>query len=172
MKDESEDNTLSILERLEELALWQPKDLGLSYVKSGEKTVKLISQENNQTSKRYRESMKERIENVGWTVDESEVKIKEIPKYSPSGQFIIDQHLLYQNLNCNCERLISSFSLNKGVWVQADDKYQTVYDDDGENTTIIWSVIVTCPSCGIEIPLTPLQFGLMLTVKYSEVGKI
>ena len=172
MKDESEDNTLSILERLEELALWQPKDLGLSYVKSGEKTVKLITQENNQTSKHYRESMKERIENVGWTVDESEVKIKEIPKYSPSEQYIIDQHVSIQNLNCNCERPISSFPLSKGVWRHTDEKFQTVYDDDGENTTILWSVNVTCPSCGMEIPLSPLQFGLMLTVKYSEVGKI
>jgi adenine-specific DNA methylase len=172
MKDEYEDNTLSILERLEELALWMPKDLGLAYVKSGEKTVKLITQENNPVSKRYRESMKERIENVGWTVDESDVKIKEIPKYSPHEQFIIDQHVSSQNWNCNCERPISSFPLSKGVWRQTDEKFQTAYEDDGENTTILWSVNVTCPSCGMEIPLTPLQFGLMLTVKYSEVGKI
>jgi len=168
MKQTPEESALLILERLGEGALWQPDGIGLSYIKSDVKTVKLISQEDNSSSSNARIRMKNLIEKVGWTVDESEVRIKEIPKFSLSEQYIITQFTTCQEWSCICDRPISSFSLNRGLWVQ-DDKYQTVYDEDGENTTVLWSVVVTCPSCGMKIPLTPLQFGLQLTVKYSEV---
>ena len=50
--------------------LWQPKGLGLSYVKGGGQTVILISQENIPTSADARVRMRMLIERIGWTVDD------------------------------------------------------------------------------------------------------
>ena len=55
----------NVLERMSEGSLWQPKGLGLSYVKSGGQTVILISQENIPTSADARVRMRMLIEELG-----------------------------------------------------------------------------------------------------------
>ena len=73
----------NILERMREQGLWQPSGLGLSYVKEGDKTVKLISQENTSKSADARARMKILVERAGWKVDESICEIIEVTHLSP-----------------------------------------------------------------------------------------
>ena len=68
----------NVLERMREGGLWQPKGLGLSYVKGGDQTVILISQENIPMSADARIRMRILIESAGWTVDESICEILDV----------------------------------------------------------------------------------------------
>ena len=65
MNETPEDNALTILERLREGGLWQPAGLGLSYIRTGEKSLSLLTQENNPTSAQARIRMRLLIEGVG-----------------------------------------------------------------------------------------------------------
>ena len=67
-----ENNAKEILERLRINGLWEPAGLGLSYVREGERSLKLVQQENNPSAAQARIRMKILVEGIGWTVDESE----------------------------------------------------------------------------------------------------
>ena len=67
-----------ILGRLREGGLWQPHGLGLSYVKEGDRTVKLISQENTPMSAQARIRMRILVESIDWHVDETTCNLVEV----------------------------------------------------------------------------------------------
>lgn len=158
-----EDSARMILERLREGGLWQPAGLGLSYIRTGEKSVSLISQENNPTSAQARIRMRILIEGVGWTVDESEAQLKEVQHLSPQEQHMQEMMMrqeMAQNWKCNCGTPLSAFPLEDGVWTY--DGQEEMALPNGEKELVEqWSVVVECPVCETIVPLEPYDYGLL-----------
>ena len=65
MTQTPEEELQTILERVIDGGLWQPAGLGLSYVRSGDREIQLVSQENNPTSAQARIRMKLLAESIG-----------------------------------------------------------------------------------------------------------
>ena len=167
----------NILERMREQRLWQPSGLGLSYVKEGDKTVKLISQENTSKSADARVRMKILVERAGWKVDESICEIIEVTHLSPEEQQmreIIEARELAQFWECTCGTLLSSFPLEEGVW-KKDGQQETILSNGEAEITEQWSVTITCPVCDMQVPLEPYDYCLladtecMLSYKTSKM---
>ena len=78
-----EDNAREILERLRINGLWEPAGLGLSYLREGERGLKLVQQENHPSAAQARIRMKILVEGIGWTVDESEVQLIDVQHLTP-----------------------------------------------------------------------------------------
>jgi len=158
-----EESARMILERLREGGLWQPAGLGLSYIRTGEKSVSLISQENNPTSAQARIRMRILIEGVGWTVDESEAQLKEVQHLSPQEQHMQEMMMrqeMAQNWKCNCGTPLSAFPLEDGVWTH--DGQEEMALPNGEKELVEqWSVVVECPVCETIVPLEPYDYGLL-----------
>ena len=167
----------NILERMREQRLWQPSGLGLSYVKEGDKTVKLISQENTSKSADARVRMKILVERAGWKVDESICEIIEVTHLSPEEKQmreIIEARELAQFWECTCGTLLSSFPLEEGVW-KKDGQQETILSNGEAEITEQWSVTITCPVCDMQVPLEPYDYCLladtecMLSYKTSKM---
>ena len=158
-----EDSARMILERLREGGLWQPAGLGLSYIRTGEKSVSLISQENNPTSAQARIRMRILIEGVGWTVDESEAQLKEVQHLSPQEQHMQEMMMrqeMAQNWKCNCGTPLSAFPLEDGVWTH-DGQDEMALPNGEKELVEQWSVVVECPVCETIVPLEPYDYGLL-----------
>ena len=158
-----EESARMILERLREGGLWQPAGLGLSYIRTGEKSVSLISQENNPTSAQARIRMRILIEGVGWTVNESEAQLKEVQHLSPQEQHMqemIMRQEMAQNWKCNCGTPLSAFPLENGVWTH-DGQDEMALPNGEKELVEQWSVVVECPVCETIVPLEPYDYGLL-----------
>ena len=106
----------NVLEQNERRGLWQPKGLGLSYVKSGAQTVILISQENIPTSADARVRMRMLIERIGWTVDESICEIIDVEYLTLEQKHAKEVKILQdmaKNWECSCGMKLSKFPLMK-----------------------------------------------------------
>ena len=109
-----EDSARTILERLRDGGLWEPAGLGLSYIREGEKTLKLLQQENNPTSAQARIRMKILIEDIGWKGDESEAQLIDVEHLSPQERHMKEMMLRQeaaQNWKCSCGTPLSAFPL-------------------------------------------------------------
>ena len=152
-----------ILERMREQGLWQPSGLGLSYVKEGDKTVKLISQENTSKSVDARVRMKILVERAGWKVDDSFCEIIEATHFSPEEQQmdeITQRRKLAQSWKCSCGTRLSSFPLSDGVW-KKDGQREIVMANGETEIREEWSVVVTCSVCDIQVPLDAYAYSLL-----------
>ena len=167
----------NILERMREQGLWQPSGLGLSYVKEGDKTVKLISQENTSKSVDARVRMKILVERAGWKVDDSFCEIIEATHFSPEEQQmdeITQRRKLAQAWKCSCGTRLSSFPLHEGVW-KKDGQQEIIMANGETEIREEWSVVVTCSVCDIQLTLQPYDYGLladnecMLSYKTSKM---
>ena len=167
----------NILERMREQGLWQPSGLGLSYVKEGDKTVKLISQENTSKSADARARMKILVERAGWKVDDSICEIIEATHFSPEEQQmdeITQRRKLAQAWKCSCGTRLSSFPLHEGVW-KKDGQQEIIMANGEAEITEQWSVTITCPVCDMQVPLEPYDYCLladtecMLSYKTSKM---
>ena len=167
----------NILERMREQGLWQPSGLGLSYVKEGDKTVKLISQENTSKSADARVRMKILVERAGWKVDDSICEIIEATHFSPEEQQmdeITQRRKLAQAWKCSCGTRLSSFPLHEGVW-KKDGQQEIIMANGEAEITEQWSVTITCPVCDMQVPLEPYDYCLladtecMLSYKTSKM---
>lgn len=177
MQTAAQDELRGILEKMREQGLWQPSGLGLSYVKEGHKTVKLISQENISKSADARARMKILIERAGWKVDESICEIIEVTHLSSEEKQmreIIEGREVAQSWECTCGTLLSSFPLEEGVW-KKDGQQETILPNGEAEVTEQWSVTITCPVCDMQVPLEPYDYGLladsecMLSYKTSKM---
>ena len=158
-----EDSARSILERLREGGLWQPAGLGLSYVREAGQTVKLIEQENNPTSAQARIRMRILIEGLGWSVDESDVKLVDVEHLSPQERHIQEMMLrqeMAQSWKCKCGTPLSAFPLEKGKWT-FDGQQDMALPDGSIEKVEQWSVVITCPVCDAKIPTEPYDYGLL-----------
>jgi len=177
MEETPEEAAKSILERLREGGLWQPHGLGLSYVKEGVNTVKLISQENTPSSAQARIRMRVLIEGIGWKVDETICEIVEVEHLSLEEKHMKEMMMrqeLAQSWKCSCGTPLSAFPLEQGLW-RHDGQDEMILPTGETEMVEQWSVVVDCPVCEAEIPLEPYDYGLlagddsMLTYKTSKM---
>lgn len=163
MTETPEDNALTILERLREGGLWQPAGLGLSYIRTGEKSISLITQENNPTSAQARIRMRLLIEGVGWQVDESEAQLTDVQHLSPQQQHMQEMMMrqeMAQNWKCNCGTPLSAFPLEEARW-NFDGQEEMILPTGEKELVEQWSVITQCPVCEAIVPLEPYDYGLL-----------
>ena len=172
-----EEGAKSILERLREGGLWQPHGLGLSYVKEGDQTVKLISQDNSPRSAQARIRMRVLIEDIGWKVDETICEIVEVEHLSLEEKHMkemMKRQELAQSWQCQCATPLAAFPLEQGVWKH--DGQQEMMLPSGETEIVEqWLVVIECPVCDSQIPMEPYDYALlagddsMLTYKTSKM---
>ena len=163
MTQTPEEELQTILERVIDGGLWQPAGLGLSYVRSGDREIQLVSQENNPTSAQARIRMKLLAESIGWSVDESNVQLKDVQHLSPQEAHMQEMALrqeMAQNWKCQCGTPLSAFPLEDGKWVH--DGQSEMKLPNGEVELVEqWSVAIDCPVCELRIPLEPYDYGLL-----------
>jgi len=158
-----EEAAKSILERLREGGLWQPHGLGLSYVKEGVNTVKLISQENTPSSAQARIRMRILIEGIGWKVDETICEITEVENLSLEQKHMKEMMMrqeLAQSWKCSCGTPLSAFPLENGLWVHNGQEEMLLPNGEKEMVEQ-WSVEIQCPTCDAKIPTEPYDYGLL-----------
>jgi len=166
-----EQNTRQIVEHLRINGLWEPRDMGLSYVRMGAKSLKLIAQENSNISEKARCRMRTLIENIGWDIDESGVEIVDITGLNPQEikmRSLKRQQVVAKYWHCtNCATQLSTFPLNEGVWRFDGEQEMACLDQsenkDGQSTELVeqWTVVITCPDCDTFVPMEPYDFFLM-----------
>ena len=153
----------NVLERMSEGALWQPKGLGLSYVKSGAQTVILISQENIPTSADARVRMRMLIERIGWTVDESICEIIDVEYLTLEQKYAKEVRILQdmaKNWECSCGMKLSKFPLDEAPWFYNGD--EEMITQNGEIEIVEqWHVLIKCPNCEMEIKVDPYDYRLL-----------
>ena len=153
----------NVLERMREGGLWQPKGLGLSYVKGGGQTVILISQENIPMSADARVRMRMLIESAGWTVDESICEIIDVEYLTLEQKHVkemMTRRDIAKNWKCCCGTKLSKFPLDRAPWFYNGD--EEMVTQNGEIETVEqWHVLIKCPNCGLEIPTDPYDYGLI-----------
>jgi hypothetical protein len=153
----------NVLERMREGGLWQPKGLGLSYVKSGGQTVILISQENIPMSADARVRMRMLIESAGWTVDESICEIIDVEYLTleqKHAKEMMTRRDIAKNWKCCCGTKLSKFPLDRAPWFYNGD--EEMVTQNGEIETVEqWHVLIKCPNCGLETPTDPYDYGLI-----------
>jgi hypothetical protein len=157
-----EEEALTILERLRDGGLWQPAGLGLSYVRSGEKELKLTEQENNPTSAQARIRMRILIEKLGWRVDESEAQLIDVQHLSPQERHMQEMMMRQeaaQGWKCECGTPLSAFPLEEGVWTHDGQQEMRLPTGDVEMVEQ-WSVVISCPVCDKKIPTEPYDYAL------------
>ena len=153
----------NVLERMSEGGLWQPKGLGLSYVKSGGQTVILISQENIPTSADARVRMRMLIERIGWTVDESICEIIDVEYLTLEQKHAKEVKILQdmaKNWECSCGMKLSKFPLDEAPWFYNGD--EEMITQNGEIEIVEqWHVLIKCPNCEMEIKVDPYDYRLL-----------
>ena len=153
----------NVLERMREGGLWQPKGLGLSYVKGGGQTVILISQENIPTSADARVRMRMLIERIGWTVDESICEIIDVEYLTLEQKHAKEMMIrrdMAKNWKCSCGTKLSKFPLDEAPWFYNGD--EEMITQNGEIEIVErWHVLIKCPNCDMEIPTDPYDYGLL-----------
>ena len=153
----------NVLERMREGGLWQPKGLGLSYVKSGGQAVILISQENIPMSADARVRMRMLIESAGWTVDESICEIIDVEYLTleqKHAKEMMTRRDIAKNWKCCCGTKLSKFPLDRAPWFYNGD--EEMVTQNGEIETVEqWHVLIKCPNCGLETPTDPYDYGLI-----------
>lgn len=153
----------NVLERMREGGLWQPKGLGLSYVKGGGQTVILISQENIPTSADARVRMRMLIERIGWIVDESICEIIDVEYLTLEQKHAKEVKILQdmaKNWECSCGTKLSKFPLDEAPWFYNGDEEMVM--QNGEIGIVEqWHVLIKCPNCDMEIPTDPYDYRLL-----------
>ena len=153
----------NVLERMREGGLWQPKGLGLSYVKGGGQTVILISQENIPMSADARVRMRMLIERIGWTVDESICEIIDVEYLTLEQKHAKEVKILQdmaKNWECSCETKLSKFPLDEAPWIYNGDEEMVTQNGEIEIVER-WHVLIKCPNCDMEIPIEPYDYRLL-----------
>ena len=152
---------LSILEKLRDGALWQPAGLGLSYVREGEKVIKLISQEKNPTSAQARIRMRMLIEEFDWQVDESEVELKEeVIHVFPHEQEMKMRQENFHRWECVCGTPLTTFPLDQAEWKCYGQK-DMIFPNGEKEIVEIWRVHTQCPACDFVASLEAYDYLLL-----------
>lgn len=159
---EPQESAHRILEQLRDGGLWQPAGLGLTYIRTGDKTVTLSTQDNTPHSAQARIRMRMLIESVGWAVDESEVVIYDVAAQSPEEVRMQDMKLreVAQQWKCKCGTPLVAFPLEEGVWT-FDGQEELLLPTGETEMAEQWSVVITCPVCKERIPCQPYDYGLL-----------
>ncbi len=158
-----EDSARMILERLRDGGLWEPAGLGLSYIREGETTLKLVQQENNPTSAQARIRMRLLIEGLGWKVDESDAQLVDVNHLSPQERHMQEMMVRQeaaQNWKCSCGTPLSAFPLEEGRW-NFDGNQEMLLPDGTKEEVEQWSVVISCPVCDEDIPTEPYDYALL-----------
>lgn len=143
--------------------MWQPGNLGLTYIRTGEREMQLATQENNPMAAQARIRMRLLAESTGWKVDESETQLKDISHLSPQEAHmkeLMERQEMAQNWKCQCGTPLSAFPLEDGKWVhdgQAEMRLPTGIVEMVEQ----WNVLIDCPVCELRVPLEPYDYGLL-----------
>ena len=153
----------NVLKRMREGGLWQPKGLGLSYVKGGGQTVILISQENIPMSADARVRMRMLIESSGWTVDESICEIIDVEYLTleqKHAKEMMTRRDVAKNWKCSCGTKLSKFPLDEAPWFYNGD--EEMITQNGEIEIVEqWHVLIKCPNCEMEIKVDPYDYRLL-----------
>jgi len=172
-----EEAALSILERLRDGGVWQPAGLGLTYVRSGEKSIKLVEQENNPTSAQARIRMRILIEGLDWVVDESEASLIEVQHLSPQERHMQEMMMrqeMAQGWKCECGTPLSAFDLDFCNWVTDGQKEMMIPDGTTEMVED-WRVMIECPTCGKDTAMEPYDYALLAgdeSMVVYDTGKV
>ncbi len=153
-----------ILERLRMNGMWEPGGLGLTYVRTGEKSLQLIQQHNNPTAAQARIRMRLLLQSVDWEIDESEVNLIDVQQLSPQEQHMQEMMMRQQAAQqwpCpSCETPLAAFPLEDGKWTF--DGQEEMLLPNGEIEKVEqWSVVIDCPVCDTSVPMEPYDYGLL-----------
>ena len=159
-----EDGMREILGRLRVNGLWEPAGLGLSYVRTGERSVQLTQQHNNPTAAQARIRMRLLLKSIDWEVDESEVNLIDVEHMSPQEQhmreMMVRQEAAQQWPCPKCDTPLSAFPLEEGVWT-FDGQEEMILPTGDKEMVEQWSVVIECPVCDTSVPMEPYDYGLL-----------
>ena len=159
-----EESIKGILGRLRMNGLWEPAGLGLTYVRTGERSVQLTQQANNPTSAQARIRMRLLLKDVNWEVDESEVNLIDVEHLSPQEQhmreMMVRQQAAQQWPCPKCETPLSAFPLEDGVWT-FDGQEEMILPTGEKEIVEQWTVVIDCPVCETKVPMEPYDYGLL-----------
>tara|TARA_Y100001973_G_C5206570_1_gene341868 strand:- start:376 stop:1107 length:732 start_codon:yes stop_codon:yes gene_type:complete len=148
-------------------ALWEPAGHGLTYMKTGDREVELMVQQDNAESAQSRVRLGILMAKTGWQVKEDNVQIAPSENLSPQQQYMKEQmkrqeiaQSTWKCTNPDCGCLLSAFPLEDATWLLVgQDK---ITDDEGnEHDAEIWAVNITCPVCSTLISMEPLEFAML-----------
>ena len=75
MSNTPEDSARDLLSRMRIGGIWEPEGLGLTYMRTGETEIELVTQDNTAFSAQARIRMKVLIQGIDWTVKEEDTQI-------------------------------------------------------------------------------------------------
>ena len=143
--------------------VWQPGDYGLTYVRDGERSLLLTSQENTPMAAQFRIRLGLLIESVGWTVDDSECMLVDIDSQSPQERHMeemMQRQEMAQSWECQCGTPLSAFPLEDASW-NHDGQDEMMLPTGEAEMVERWSVSIDCPVCEAQVPMDPYDFGIL-----------
>jgi len=148
-------------------ALWEPAGNGLTYMKTGDREVELMVQQDSAESAQARVRLGITMAKAGWQVKEDSVQVAPVQNLSPQQQYMREQMMRQevaqttwkcQTPDCGC--LLSAFPLEEAKWMFVGQ--EKIEDGNGiEQDAEIWAVNITCPVCDTLISMEPLEFALL-----------
>ena len=167
MSNTPEDSARDLLSRMRIGGIWEPEGLGLTYMRTGETEIELVTQDNTAFSAQARIRMKVLIQDIDWTVKEEDTQIIEPKSEDPFTRHMENtvrrQEMAQNNWRCpnqDCGCLMSAFVLEEGEWIfHGQSEYESPNGDLEEVEQ--WAVSLTCPVCGTVTEMEPYDFGLL-----------
>ena len=148
-------------------ALWEPAGHGLTYMKTGDREVELMIQQDNAEAAQSRVRLGILMAKTGWQVKEDNVQVAPSEILSPQQQYMKEQmrrqEVAQNTWKCqtpDCGCLLSAFPLEQAEWILvAQDKME---DEDGiEQDVEVWAVNIKCPVCDTTISMEPLEYAML-----------
>jgi len=148
-------------------ALWEPAGHGLTYMKTGDREVELMVQQDSAESAQSRVRLGILMAKTGWQVKEDSVQIAPSENLSPQQQYMKEQmkrqEIAQTTWKCqtpDCGCLLSAFPLEQAEWILVAQ--EKMNDDLGiEQDVEIWAVNIVCPVCDTTISMEPLEYAML-----------
>tara|TARA_R100000406_G_scaffold47067_1_gene31770 strand:- start:1279 stop:2013 length:735 start_codon:yes stop_codon:yes gene_type:complete len=167
MEQTPEELAEDLLSRLRMGGIWEPAGMGLTYMRTGEKEIELMAQENTSHAAQARIRMGILVSGLGWQVKEDKVQINDVVNQDPfqrhMEEMVRRQEIAQTTWKCqtpDCGCLLVAFPLEERKWVfHGEEEYQL--PDGNVVAEERWTVDVTCPICDSVAPMDPYEFGLI-----------
>jgi hypothetical protein len=156
-----------LLSRLRIGGIWEPSGMGLTYMRTAEKEIELMTQENTSHAAQARVRMGILIAGLGWQVKEDNTQINDVVNQDPFTRHMEDmvrrQQMAQETWKCltpECGCLIVAFPLEERKWIfHGEEEFRT---PEGQAAIQeVWTVDVMCPICEKVAAMDPYEYGLV-----------